>query len=104
MNFSEISVDHNDYISTEGTAGKTFTVFTVDGVEGEFITFGGEHFDNKEDMASIQKNFAHFFNGKLNGKTHTLTKDFVPTHTSENRDMLAVLISGITTFFHQKIQ
>lgn len=103
MNFSEISVDYNEIIETNGTAGMTFSVFTVDGVEGEFITFGGEHFDNEEDMASMKKNFAYFFNGKLNGKTHTLTEDFVPTHTSENEDPLVIMMSGITTFFHQKI-
>lgn len=103
MNFSEISVDHNDYINTEGTAGKTFTVFTVDGVEGEFITFGGMVLENEDSRSLMQKNFKYFFGGEVTGKTHTITEDFVPTHTSENKDPLAIMMSGITTFFHQKI-
>lgn len=103
MKFEPITNEaYKETIDTVGTANRKFSVFTSEDNEGEFITFGG-HTENEDETEALGNSFDHFFNGKLTGKTYTITEDFVPTHKSPNTDMIAMMMTGIHTFYHMKI-
>lgn len=94
--------EYKERIDTSGTANKEYSVFTSEYNEGEFITFGG-HASNEEYLELLGRNFNYFFDGKLTGRTYICTEDFVPTHASQNNDAVAFLMTGISTFYHMKI-